>query len=113
MNQVKIYAAVFRDNMNHQDERVEYFCRKDITPAYGEGEDATPELYATDFLLEEGEWLDTVLEEEPITDPVEVIGVLEGALNYIREVREEHGFVQDDIEQKLEKLLVSYVATST
>ena len=119
MSEAKIYAAVFKSEDAggaNPSERVEYFCRKDMIPAYGEGEDVTPELYAIDFLLkdpEEGEWLDTVIEEDPITDPVEMIGILEIALNYIREVREEHGFVQDDVEQKLEKLLVSYVTTST
>ena len=107
--QPKVYAAVFR--WEDEGERIEYFCQKDITPAYGEGADATPELYATDFLLEEGEWLDEVLEEDPITDPVEVIGVIESALEYIRTMTE-NGADEREIElrQQVEKLLISYVA---
>ena len=109
----KVYAAVFRweeAGGANPGERVEYFCQKDITPAYGEGDDATPELYANDFLMEEGEWLDNVLEEDPITDPVEVIGVLESALEYIRTMTE-NGIDEREIEllQRVEKLLVSYV----
>lgn len=116
MSEVKIYAAVFcheEAGGANRSERVEFFCRKDITPAYDEGsEDATPELYATDFLLEEGEWLDTVVEEDAITDPVEVIGILESALEHIRTMTE-NGADECEIElhQQMEKLLVSYVAT--
>ncbi len=124
--QVKIFAAVFRkENTSiHDEERVEYFCKKDIDSGYGNGgdsslpekepglSDATPELYATNFLLEEGEWLDTVVEEDAITDPVEVIGILENALEYIR-IMTENGADEREIElrQQIEKLLVSYVAT--
>ena len=110
---LKVYAAVFRDNTKHYQERIEYFCDKDIK-IHSEG--ASPEEYATNFLLEEGEWLDTVIDEEPITDPVEVIGVLESALEYVRTMTqdgEDERKREIKLRQRLEKLLVSYVATST
>ena len=104
--QPKVYAAVFQwENSLGLRERVEYFCDKDLAVGCED-----PNEYANDFLMEEGEWLNDVIEEEPITDSVEVIGILETALSYIRDVRESHSFPVDEIEQKLEKLLVSYVA---
>lgn len=110
MKQVKIYSAIFRseeqDGSNPQ-ERVEFFCDKDLVAGDVKFE---PENYATDFLRAQGEWLDELLEEDAITDPVEVIGILESALEFIRSNPVDGS---DDLSQQVEKLLVSYVATTT
>ena len=103
----KIYAAVFTNE--EQQERVEYFCDKDLVAG---DVSFSVESYANDFLMHQGETLEDILEEDPITDPAETQDILGEALNYIRSVREEHGFEQDDVEQRLEKLLVSHVATT-
>lgn len=105
--QVKVYAAVFTNEEG--EERVEYFCDKDLVHKDGTFDVSQ---YANDFLMHQGETLEDILEEDPITDPAETQDILGEALNYIRSVREEHGFEQDDVEQRLEKLLVSHVATT-
>lgn len=105
--QVKVYAAVLTNEEG--EERVEYFCDKDLVHKDGTFDVSQ---YANDFLMHQGETLEDILEEDPITDPAETQDILGEALNYIRSVREEHGFEQDDVEQRLEKLLVSHVATT-
>lgn len=112
MKQVKIYSAIFRseeqDGSNPQ-ERVEFFCDKDLVAGDVKFE---PENYATDFLRAQGEWLDELLEEDPITDNEEIQRILGEALNYIRDVCENNGFDCGDVAQDLEKLLVSHIATT-
>ena len=109
MTNSKIYAAVFTNEEG--EERIEYFCDKDL--AHKDGTFDVSQ-YANDFLMHQGETLEDILEEEPITDPKEIEGILGEVLNFIRDCEEEWGTdaVNQEMRQRLEKLLVSHVATT-
>lgn len=107
MTKAKVYAAVFTNE--ESEERVEFFCDKDLVHKDGTFDVSQ---YANDFLMHQGETLEDILEEEPITDPKDIEYILGEALNYIRDVCENNDFDPGDVIQNLEKLLVSHVATT-
>ena len=107
-SEFNIFAAVFKQN-DGDGERVEYFNQRDLQDAGIHHSGA--EQYATDCLMEEGEYLDDVIEEEHDVDLQTIADVCGETLDQLRvsgcfEASDNDG-VQPEFMLKLERLVVS------
>lgn len=100
-----VFAAIFRSEGAggaNPTERVDHFTA-------GCCQGLEPEAYATSMLMEDGEWLDDVVEEQ--ADVSSAPAVIERALDYM-ESMSSHGMseVEVDLHNDLSRLLASYKA---